>query len=75
MLGASLLRLVEYAWPLFVLGIPIVASRQGGIRWNTGLLLLHLLISWVHFATVGIPALILIALVYALAWRQLAIPR
>jgi hypothetical protein len=71
LIGPSLVRLFQYGWPLFVLGIPIVTSRSEGVRWSLALAMLSVLVSWINLLSVGIAALLSIVAAYVIAWRQL----
>lgn len=79
-LGASVDRLIGFGWPLFILGVPILAlqSLRLSLRTRICLQTLHLLVAWVAvpdvlygtFATrAGL--LILEAAIYAAAWALL----
>lgn len=81
MLGSAVARLFAYAWPLFIVAVPILVIRHLTLppRAALALLSLHLAVSWSavvdHFSNLPLPQelllLLTIAACYAMAWQFL----
>lgn len=81
MLGSAVARLFAYAWPLFIVAVPILAVRHLNLPTRAAFILLciHLAVSWSavlnHFSSLPLPQEILLLLTittfYAVAWQLL----
>lgn len=81
MLGSAVARLFAYSWPLFIVAVPILATRHLALPPRTALVLLciHLAVSWStvvnHFSNLPLQRELLllftITTFYAVAWHLL----
>jgi hypothetical protein len=74
-LGATVARLFAYAWPAFLVAVPLLIVRfRCGFRSSVAMLLfvaLHLVASWTPKLASGWPAVLLLAACYVAGWLLL----
>jgi hypothetical protein len=72
LLGESIMRLFDYAWPLFFVGLPQLMSRLRltlpSNRIAGGFLALHVVLCWLAMVFYGAKLLVVGVLIYVAAW-------